>query len=42
MSEKSEPSVLKTAVQAVAELAEIGLTLSARLLRSAVSRLPRP
>jgi hypothetical protein len=42
MSEKSEPSVLKTAVQAVAELAEIGLTLGARLLRSAVSRLPRP
>jgi hypothetical protein len=34
--------ILGTAVQAMAELAEIGLTLGARLLRSAISRLPRP
>jgi hypothetical protein len=34
--------VLSTAVQAAAELAEIGLTLSARALRRAVGRLPRP
>jgi hypothetical protein len=33
---------LATAVQAAAELAEIGLTVGARALRSAVSRLPRP
>ena len=31
-----------TAVQAVGELAEIGLALGARALRNAVSRLPRP
>jgi hypothetical protein len=31
-----------TAIQAAAELAEIGLTVSARALRNAVSRLPRP
>ena len=31
-----------TAVQAAAELAEIGLSASARALRGAVSRLPRP
>ena len=36
------PDVLGTAVQAAAELAEIGLTVSARVLRGAVSRLPRP
>jgi hypothetical protein len=34
--------VLGTAVQAAAELAEIGLSVSARALRRAVSRLPRP
>jgi hypothetical protein len=34
--------VLRTAVQAAAELAEIGFTLSAKALRSAVGRLPRP
>jgi hypothetical protein len=34
--------VLTTAVQAAAELAEIGLTASARAIRRAVSRLPRP
>jgi hypothetical protein len=39
-----EPShgVLETAVQAAAELAEIGLHAGARALRRAVSRLPRP
>jgi len=31
-----------TAVQAAAELAEIGLSISARALRNALSRLPRP
>jgi hypothetical protein len=34
--------ILSTAVQAAAELAEIGLTASARALRNALSRLPRP
>jgi hypothetical protein len=34
--------VLGTAVQAAAELAEIGLSVSARALRGALSRLPRP
>lgn len=34
--------VLGTAVQAAAELAEIGLSVSARAIRSAVSKLPRP
>jgi hypothetical protein len=34
--------VLGTAVQAAAELAEIGLTFWARTLRDAVSRLPHP
>ncbi len=38
----SRPDILGTAVQAAAELAEIGLAVSARALRSAVSRLPRP
>jgi hypothetical protein len=33
---------LGTAVQAAAELAEIGLMVSARALRGALSRLPRP
>ena len=31
-----------TAVRAAVELAEIGLTLTARALRIAISRLPRP
>jgi hypothetical protein len=34
--------LLGTAVQATAEVAEIALTMSARALRGAVSRLPRP
>ena len=34
--------VLGTAVQAAAELAEIGLTVGARTLRNALSRLPHP
>jgi cell division septation protein DedD len=38
----SSHGVLETAVQAAAELAEIGLHASARALRRAVSRLPRP
>jgi hypothetical protein len=33
---------LGTAAQAAAEIAEIGLTVSARALRNAVARLPRP
>jgi hypothetical protein len=38
----SSTEILGTAVQAAAELAEIGLTVSARALRNAVSRLPKP
>jgi hypothetical protein len=34
--------VLGTAVQAAGELAEIGVSVSARALRGLVSRLPRP
>jgi hypothetical protein len=34
--------LLGTAVQAAAELAEIGLSAGARAIRSAVARLPRP
>jgi hypothetical protein len=34
--------ILGTAVQAAAELTEIGLSASARALRGAISRLPRP
>jgi hypothetical protein len=34
--------IVGTAVQAAAELAEIGLAVSARAIRTAVSRLPRP
>jgi hypothetical protein len=34
--------VLRTAIQAAAELTEIGVTLSAKALRGAISRLPRP
>jgi hypothetical protein len=36
------PGMLQTAVQAAAELAEIGLQASARTLRRTLSRLPRP
>ena len=36
------PGPLETAVQAAAELTEIGLHAGARALRRAVSRLPRP
>lgn len=36
------PGVLETAIQAAAELAEIGLHAGARTLRRVVSRLPRP
>jgi hypothetical protein len=38
----SNDGVLGTAVQAAAELAEIGLSASARALRGVLSRLPRP
>ena len=38
----SSAEIIGTAVQAAAELAEIGLSISARAIRSAVSRLPRP
>lgn len=34
--------ILGTAAQAAGELAEIGLSISARALRNAVARLPRP
>src|SRR5258708_5557174 len=34
--------IVGTAVQAVGELAELGLALSARALRNATARLPRP
>jgi hypothetical protein len=34
--------VLRTALQAAGELAEIGLTLSAQALRRAIGRFPRP
>jgi hypothetical protein len=36
------PTLLATAVEAAAELAEIALSLSARAIRAAVNRLPRP
>jgi hypothetical protein len=36
------PGALETAVQAAAELAEIGLQASARALRRTLSRLPHP
>ena len=38
----SGAEILATTVQATAELAEIGLTVSARVLRNAVSRLTKP
>lgn len=34
--------IVGTVVQAAAELAEIGLSMSARAVREAVARLPRP
>ena len=37
-----QPGAMETAVQAAAELAEIGLQASARALRRTLSRLPRP
>jgi hypothetical protein len=40
--EPASRRLLGTAAQAAAELAEIGLTASARALRNAVARLPRP
>jgi hypothetical protein len=43
---RSEPpsgtELIGTVVQAAAELAEIGLSVSARAVRNAVARLPRP
>ena len=39
---RGRTDVLGTAVQATAELAEIALTVSARALRGAIARLPRP
>ena len=38
----SGPEIVTTIVQAAAELAEIGFSASARALRDALSRLPRP
>jgi hypothetical protein len=38
----SGTEIFGTAVQAAAELAEIGLSVSARALRNAVSKLPKP
>jgi len=38
----SPTPILRTAIQAAGELAEIGLTLSSRALRRAILRLPRP
>jgi len=35
-------AVIGTAVQAAAEIAEIGLTLSRKAVRNAIGRLPRP
>ena len=40
--ERAEIELVGTVVKAAAELAEIGLTVGARALRRAVSRLPRP
>ena len=39
---KENPRALETAVQAAAELTEIGLQAGARALRRTLSRLPRP
>ena len=41
-SPPSSDGIVGTAVQAAAELAEIGLMASARALRGALARLPRP
>jgi hypothetical protein len=41
-SSASGAEILGTAVQAAAELAEIGMSVGARALRNVVSRLPRP
>jgi hypothetical protein len=38
----SGSNALGTAVQAAAELAEIGLSLSTRAVRNALARMPRP
>jgi hypothetical protein len=38
----SGPQVVSTVVQAAAELIEIGVSASARAVRDAISRLPRP
>jgi hypothetical protein len=38
----SGPEIISTVVQAAAELVEIGVSASARAVREAVSRLPRP
>jgi hypothetical protein len=38
----ASPGALQTAVEAAAELTEIGLRAGARALRLALSRLPRP
>jgi hypothetical protein len=39
---KTDFPVLRTALQAAAELTEIGVTLSAKAVRGALGRLPRP
>jgi hypothetical protein len=39
---EARPDLFGTAVQAAAEIAEIGLSATARAIRSAISRLPRP
>jgi hypothetical protein len=39
---RTSPGALQTAVEAAAELTEIGLRASARALRVALSRLPKP
>ncbi|MEA2391607.1 MAG: hypothetical protein QOK31_1716 [Solirubrobacteraceae bacterium] len=36
------PGTVETAIQAAGELAQIGITVGAQALRSALSRLPRP
>ena len=41
-SPKAQPGLLRTLVQAGAELAEIGLSVSLRAVRDTVARLPRP
>jgi hypothetical protein len=41
-SPAAQPGVLRTLVQAGAELAEIGLAVSVRAVRDTVARLPRP